>query len=439
MIRIAIDGPGGAGKSSVAKHLAHNLSIIYVDTGALYRSIGLFILEKGISPTDRAAVVAQLKYIDLKLRFTDRQILLLNGTDVGDRIRTPEVSMAASAVSAIPEVRAFLLDTQRKIAKKNSVIMDGRDIGTVILPDADLKIFLIASPQARAMRRFKELSAKGVETTYEAVLSEMQVRDTNDSTRDVAPCVPAEDAIILDNSDMTLEQTAQRIEQYLHKKTAMKKVRRSYGRAYRVFAPLIRLLYRVRITGQENLPKTGGFLLCSNHISARDIPLLGAHLSRQLRFLAKEEVFKTPLLRSVARSLGAIPVHRSGADTDAIRRAVETIHMGDCVVIFPQGHRHPKENPADTKVFGGAGMIACRAACPVIPVCIKMKGCAYAPFRRIDMIIGEPISLQDTDPSASASAAYRAASAQIFDRILALGEYRPTAIAAPKTHETDAN
>ena len=155
MIRIAIDGPGGAGKSSVAKLIARDLSIIYVDTGALYRSIGLFILEKGISPTDRAAVIDQLKNIDLKLKFTDRQILLLNGVDVGDRIRTPEISMAASAVSAIPEVRAFLLDTQRKIAKKNSVIMDGRDIGTVILPDADLKIFLVASPEARSIRRYK--------------------------------------------------------------------------------------------------------------------------------------------------------------------------------------------------------------------------------------------------------------------------------------------
>ncbi len=439
MIRIAIDGPGGAGKSSVAKQLARQLSIIYVDTGALYRSIGLFVLEKGIEPTDAAAVIEQLKHIDLQLRFTDRQVLLLNGTDVGDRIRTPQVSMAASAVSAIPEVRTFLLDTQRKIAQKNSVIMDGRDIGTVILPDADLKIFLIASPQARAMRRFKELTDKGVQTTYEAVLSEMNVRDTNDSTRNVAPCVPADDAIILDNSEMTLEQTAEKIIQYLQEKTALKKVHRSYRRAYRMFAPLFRLFFRVRITGKEKLPKCGGFLLCANHISAKDIPLLGAHLPRQLRFLAKEEVFGVPLFGRFAKSLGAIAVHRSGADTDAIRRAVETIRLGECVVIFPQGHRHPKENPADTKVYGGAGMIACRAACPVVPVCIKIKGCAYAPLRRIDIIIGDPISLQDMDTSTLTSAAYRAASAQIFDRILALGEYRPTAIAAPISDETHAD
>ena len=158
MIRIAIDGPGGAGKSSVAKLIAAKLGMIYVDTGALYRTIGLYMLKNGVSPTDSASVVARLNDFTLELKFIDgRQVILLNGEDVGDTIRTPEVSMAASAVSAIGEVRAFLLDTQRNIASSNSVIMDGRDIGTVILPDAEVKIFLTASPEARAKRRYLEL------------------------------------------------------------------------------------------------------------------------------------------------------------------------------------------------------------------------------------------------------------------------------------------
>ena len=212
MIRIAIDGPGGAGKSSVAKLIAAKLGIIYVDTGALYRTIGLYMLNSGVSPTDRSTVAARLGEFTLELKFVDgKQVILLNGKDVGDTIRAPEVSMAASAVSAIKEVRDFLLDTQREIAKNNSVIMDGRDIGTVILPYAEVKIFLTASPEARAKRRYDELRAKGVDVSLEQVFSEMTERDRNDSTRDIAPCVPAEDAVYLDNSELDLEETANAI------------------------------------------------------------------------------------------------------------------------------------------------------------------------------------------------------------------------------------
>ena len=223
MIRIAIDGPGGAGKSTVAKSVAKELGIIYVDTGALYRTIGLYMLNNGIDPKDAPAVAAALPDFTLELKFVDgKQTVLLNGEDVGDRIRTPEASMAASAVSAIKEVRAYLLDTQRNIAAKNSVIMDGRDIGTVILPDAEVKIFLTASPEARAKRRYKELIAKGQEVTYEQVYSEMVERDRNDSTRDIAPCVQAEDAVLLDNSELDFEGTVNAVLEIVKKKKTCK-------------------------------------------------------------------------------------------------------------------------------------------------------------------------------------------------------------------------
>ena len=174
MTHIAIDGPGGAGKSSLAKEIAKKLGIIYVDTGALYRTIGLYMVRNGISPSDSERVSAALGDFTLELTQKDgKQIILLNGEDVGDSIRTPEISMAASAVSAIGAVREFLLSTQRDIAEKNDVIMDGRDIGTVILPDAEVKIFLTASPEARAKRRFDELTAKGHQVSYEQVYSEM--------------------------------------------------------------------------------------------------------------------------------------------------------------------------------------------------------------------------------------------------------------------------
>ncbi len=207
-IKIALDGPSGAGKSSLAKAVAKELGLVYVDTGALYRTIGLFVLRRSIDPKDAEAVEAILPDVRLRLTYRDgKQCILLDGEDVGDKIRTPEISMYASHVSAIPAVRTFLLDTQRNIAKTTSVIMDGRDIGTVIFPDAEVKIFLTASPEARAKRRYLELAAKGIATTYESVLSEMKERDDNDRTRAVAPAVPAADAIMLDNSDMSPEET----------------------------------------------------------------------------------------------------------------------------------------------------------------------------------------------------------------------------------------
>ena len=209
MIRIAIDGPGGAGKSSLAKEVAKRLEIVYVDTGALYRTVGVYMLNNNVDVKNSEAVSSYLKDIKIEMKFIGgKQIILLNGKEVGDEIRTPEASMAASSVSAIGNVRNFLLKTQRDIADTCSVIMDGRDIGTVILPFAEVKIFLTAKPEARARRRYEELKAKGLNVEYAQVFEEMMQRDKNDSTRDIAPCVPAEDAVILDNSDLDHMQTA---------------------------------------------------------------------------------------------------------------------------------------------------------------------------------------------------------------------------------------
>ncbi|MBE6782384.1 MAG: (d)CMP kinase [Ruminococcaceae bacterium] len=207
-INIAIDGPAGAGKSTVAKGIAKKLGYIYVDTGALYRAIGVFALRKGINTKDADGVSAVLKDITVELKFVDGvQKVFLCGEDVSIEIRTPEASMAASNVSAIPAVRAFLLDLQRDIAKKNNCLMDGRDIGTVVLPDAQIKIFMTADVEERAMRRYKELQEKGINDSYEQVLEEMKERDYQDSNRPIAPLKPAEDSVIFDSTGHTLEQS----------------------------------------------------------------------------------------------------------------------------------------------------------------------------------------------------------------------------------------
>lgn len=207
VINIAIDGPAGAGKSSVAKLVAKELGYIYVDTGALYRTVGLYSIRKGIDTKDAEAVTATLKDIEVKLGFVDgAQHVFLNGEDVSDAIRTPEASMGASNVSAIPAVRTFLFDLQRDIAKNNNCLMDGRDIGTVVLPNAQIKLFLTASPEARAERRYKELIEKGEKVDFQEVLDDINKRDYQDSHREIAPLKQAEDAILVDNSGCNLEE-----------------------------------------------------------------------------------------------------------------------------------------------------------------------------------------------------------------------------------------
>ena len=212
-VAIAIDGPSGAGKSTIAKRLAATLGFVYVDTGAMYRTVGLATLRRGIKSEDTAAVIAALSDIDVSIAYVDgAQRVFLNGEDVSDQIRTPEVSMAASTTSAIPEVRKFLFETQQKLARENNVIMDGRDIGTVVLPNAKVKIFLSASVEDRARRRYDELKEKGMDVSFEDVLEDMKQRDYNDSHRDVAPLKPADDAVSVDTTGNTLEESVALLE-----------------------------------------------------------------------------------------------------------------------------------------------------------------------------------------------------------------------------------
>jgi cytidylate kinase len=216
--KIALDGPSGSGKSTLAKNLARHYGFVYIDTGALYRTIGLFVCERGIASDDADAIIPLLPEIKIEMKLENGGgAVYLGGNLIGNEIRTPIISKYASDVSKIPEVRAFLLETQRSIARENNVIMDGRDIGTVILPDAQVKLFVTASIEARAKRRYNELCERGVETTYESVLSDMQWRDANDSGREIAPAVPAEDAIMFDNSEMDIEQMVENAKKIIDK------------------------------------------------------------------------------------------------------------------------------------------------------------------------------------------------------------------------------
>lgn len=215
-INIAIDGPSGSGKSTLASMIAAHYGFIYIDTGAMYRTVGLYIQRKGFASDDKEAIVSVLPEINIDMVLMNgKGVVTLDGVPVGDEIRTPKSSMYASDVSKIPEVRAFLLDLQRDIAKRRSTVMDGRDIGTVILPNAQVKLFLIADDTVRAHRRYIELLEKGEKVTEEDVLSDMRRRDKNDSGREVCPAVAAEDAIVLDNSGLSAEATFEKAKEII--------------------------------------------------------------------------------------------------------------------------------------------------------------------------------------------------------------------------------
>ena len=212
MVSIAIDGPSGAGKSTISRIVASEIGFIYVDTGALYRAIGIYALHCGIDPKDADGVASLLNKIEVKLSFVDgEQRVILNGQDVSEDIRTAAASMAASDVSAISVVRDFLFELQQSIARGSNVVMDGRDIGTVVLPNSQIKIFLTASAEDRARRRYEEMKQKGQDVFYKDVLDDLVRRDYNDSNREICPLRPASDSIIVDTTDHTLEQAVEKL------------------------------------------------------------------------------------------------------------------------------------------------------------------------------------------------------------------------------------
>lgn len=220
---VAVDGPSGAGKSTLAKAIAAELHILYVDTGAIYRTIGCYARRQGVDAADTQAVIALLPRIEIGMRYDENglQHMLLHGEDVTREIRLPEMSLYASAVSAIPEVRSFLLEMQRDFARRSSVIMDGRDIGTVVLPDADVKIFLQADVEVRARRREKELIERGTPRPFEQVLAEMKERDYNDIHRAAAPLRPAEDAVVVDTSNLDFQQSKEELLKIIREKVGL--------------------------------------------------------------------------------------------------------------------------------------------------------------------------------------------------------------------------
>lgn len=418
-INIALDGPSGAGKSTIAKSVASKLQYVYVDTGAMYRAVACYMVSSGADLDNTAEIIAKLSEIDVKLEYKDgAQHVILNGEDVSDRIRTPEISMAASKTSAIPEVRTFLFDLQQTMARENNIIMDGRDIGTVVLPNADVKIFLTASAEERANRRFKELQEKGDPSTYEEVLRDIEQRDYNDTHRETAPLKKADDAVEVDTTKLDLQQSIDEICRVINEKLGEKKnseptVKKErtrvlmdtrpiskknkvnplrvfvYGILRWIVIGLYHIYYDIKWEGIENVPKDGGNIFASNHRSYQDPVFIALHTRVPLSYMAKEELFQgNKAFRWLITFMGAFPVTRGKGDMEIIDVSIDKLESGRNLAIFPEGTRSKDGKVGKGKT--GVALIAAVAQTKIIPVGITFEG-KLKFRRRVVVRYGKPM------------------------------------------------
>ena len=427
-LNIALDGPSGAGKSTIAKSAAKELGFVYVDTGAMYRAIAYYCKKNGIDCEDEAAVGGVLGGLTVGLEYRDgTQIVTVNGEDVSPYIRTPEISMGASAVAKYPAVREFLLETQRSIAAKNDIIMDGRDIGTVVLPNARLKFFLTATAEERASRRFKELSEKGGDVTYEQVLADVNERDYNDTHREIAPLKQAEDARVIDSTQLTIEQVVEIIVSAAKEaqaegksikpgETSKKKERpkrelmpihpisktHKLGFFHMLIYTIVRVIagwvfklhYNMTYEGLENIPKDGGNIFASNHRSYGDPVFIAIPTRVPLSYMAKEELFKQNIFfTALIKLFGAFPVVRGAGDTSVIDTAVEKLEKGRNLVIFPEGTRSKDGKVGKGKT--GVALVAAVARTTIIPVGISFEGEKLCRKKHVTVRFGKPITPQE--------------------------------------------
>ncbi len=397
IVTIAMDGPVGAGKSSVAGEVAKRLNILHLDTGAMYRAFAWKALQAGVSVDDEQALCSLMETAMPEVRYENgAQHTYMEGRDVSGLIRTPEVSMAASSVSRFAGVRRAMVARQQEIARKQSVLMDGRDIGTVVLRDATIKIYLTASAEVRAKRRFDELQQKGDTSTYEDVLADVIARDERDMNREVDPLRPAEDAQIVDSSEMTQEQVVcdivRRVNLKLGKKPEAEEAFTPMYRAARgLFGFLFRTVMPVSYHHVERAQLDAPCMLLGNHSSLFDPMLIAYPVWRyHVRFLGKKELVSHPLLKWLFEKLRMIPVDRHNMDMGALRTCLKMLKEGHMLGIFPEGTRHKEGVMQDME--SGVSMMALRSGVKLLPAYISAKPRL---FRRVHVYYHDPISISD--------------------------------------------
>lgn len=403
---VALDGPAGSGKGTVTKILAQKLGLVNIDTGAMYRCVALEMLNKNIKLDELDKIKELLNNIDIKLEETkDKQIVLLNGQDVSSEIRTNRVTKIVSPVSSIKEIREKLVDLQRKMAKSQDVIMEGRDITTVVFPNADVKIYLDADVEERAKRRYEQNIKKNIESTYEQVLADMKARDENDKNKEYGALKIAKDAIVIDSSKKNINQVVSEIKKIINKKKkeiileekAYKEMPDSKKKAFwRNFLVhfvhfLYRIIFRIENIGEKGIPEDEkSYIVCANHLNYLDAIAVITSSNRFVRFMCKSSMFKNALFTWVLHIGDVIPVNREKNDIEAMKRSIKALKNGEVLGIFPEGTRKGMEKNLDAK--NGAAFMALRTKAKVIPVGIQGT---FRPFTKVYLNYGKPLDFSE--------------------------------------------
>ena len=401
---VAIDGPAGSGKGSITKIIAEKMKLSCIDTGAMYRCVTLDIIRKNIDMTDLESVKSLLEEINIELNEKEGKVFL-NGEDVTSEIRSVEVSKKVSIVSAIKEVRLKLVDMQRKIAENKDIIMEGRDITTVVFPNADVKIYLDASEEERAKRRYKQNQENGIEASYEEILENIKKRDYNDMHKDFGALVRSEDAIYIDSSNLTIKQVTEQILDIIkEKKKEIEINKKIYEEEPDSFRKRCRLklikkimmiffyipVYRIKVINKNYVPKEGAYIICANHVNMLDALAVVCTNKRKVRFICKDTMFRSKILSWALKSADTIPLNRDKNDIEAMKRTIKGIKNGDLLGIFPEGTRKGMEK--NMKAKNGAAFFAIKTGVKVIPLGIQGS---FKPFSKVKMIYGEPLDFSE--------------------------------------------
>lgn len=427
---VAIDGPAGTGKGTMADLLSKKYNLINIDTGAMYRCVTLEMLNKNIGLEDEDKIAEMLKTIKIDMSSENgKQKVLLNGEDVTEQIRSKEVSEKVSPVSSIKQIRLAMAGLQRKMAQGKNVIMEGRDIGTIIFPTADVKIYLDANVEVRAQRRFKQNQEKGIEMSYEEILKNIKKRDKNDMEREMGALKVAPGAVVIDGSNMTIKQVENAISKIIDKKlkekkkeekiykirpeTTWKKVERAIIK--NLIHAFYKVVFRIEKVNENNLPMEGSVIICANHLNYWDAVGLVTATKRRINFVAKEELFNHNFLNWLAHIFDVIPIKRGMRDMEAMKRCLGSLKSGIALGIFPEGTR--KGLAKGTKVQNGAAYMAFKTRAKVVPVGIQGS---FKPFTKVTLNYGEPIDFSKYDSKNPEKDELDKATKKIMDNIIML-------------------
>lgn len=430
---VAIDGPAGTGKGTVTSRISKKLGLVNIDTGATYRCVTLAMLNEKIQLDELEEIKKLLEKIKIEIKNENGESLVfLDGVDVTEEIRSKAVSEMVSKVSAIKAVRYKMVELQRELAKNKDVIMEGRDIGTYVFPNADVKIYLDATIEERANRRYKQNKEKGIDMSYEEVLKNISMRDKQDKEKEMGALKVAEDSTVIDTTDISIEEVQERIEKIIAEKRNIQKpnnekldkksnnkdskwkiIQRETVRHILKF--LYRVVYRVKVQGSDNIPNEGSFILCGNHVSFIKVPVIVLFTKRKVNFIAKAELFKNPILAWLGGLFDVIPVKRGKQDVDSMKKSLKVLNSGEVLGLFPEGTTHGLQKKV--KVKNGASYMALRTGKPVVPVGIKVtKG----PFPKIILNYGKPLDYSKYKSKIPEKEILEKTTVEIMDNIIRL-------------------